>query len=485
MNVVTDQKCFECELNFPEALYAFTDMHYDYVIKNGMVVDPKTETRTIANIGIKNGKVAVVTRAEIKGKEEADATGKIICPGFVDPHSNTDGKLFSAQIMVSMGVTTSIIGACGLGHYPSRPFLKERYADGYPLNCGILTPESTILREKAGIQSPYDVATDKQISMIADWVEQDLCEGAMGVSLCLDYAPKTTWAELTAIAKVAAKYDKVVPIHPRVVGKHSLAATNELIKLQEDTGARVLISHHVYQCGQGMLAESLQTIENAIRQGNRIAVASGAYCDFSCPIGSEVFCEDWQEVYDCDYHDLLAGTGVYAGQRLTEATFNELREKDPDVIVTAFVGKPYEVGLALKQPYMMISTDGGFPNLAPGIGHPQIAGTYPKILTELVRDRDVLTMMEFVKKATWMPAQLFGLPCKGWIGEGADADIVVFDLKRLKVNATFPGIGDPMASPEGIDYVFVNGVPVIKDGNLMENARPGKAISFKAKIWKL
>lgn len=484
--MLTEQNCFDNDLNFPEAFYAFTDVHYDYVIKSGMIVDPKTESRTTANIGIKNGKVAVVTRAEIKGKEEVDATGKIVCPGFIDPHSNADGKLFSAQVMASMGVTTMIIGACGPGQQcSSRRFLKELYVDGYPLNCGTLTAESWILREKAGIQSPYDVANDKQIAMIADWVEQDLCEGAMGISFGLDYAPKTTWEELTAIAKVAAKYDKVMPIHSRVDGKNSLTSTYELIKLQEETGARVLISHHVYQCGQGLLDESLQTIEKAIRQGYKIAVASGAYCDFSCPVGSEVFSEDWKQIYDCDYHDILVGTGSYAGQRLTEATFDALREQDPDASVTAFLGKPYEVGLVLKQPYVMIATDGGYPNLATGITHPQTAGTYPKILIELVRDQDLLSMMEFVKKATWMPAQLYGLPCKGWIGEGSDADIVVFDLKRLKVNATFLGIGDPTAAPEGIDHVFVNGVPVIKDGSLVENARPGKAITVKAKVWKL
>ena len=470
----------------PANYFDFLTTEYDYVIKNGTVIDPKTEFRSVANVGIKDGKVAVVTRAEIKGKAFADATGKIVCPGFVDPHSHADGQLFSAQVMASMGVTTIIIGSCGVGPFPTQSFLQKLYAEeGYPLNCGALTPESWKLRDKANIESPYHAATEKQISMIADWVEQDLLDGAMGVSLGLEYAPKTSWEEMVTVAKIAAKYDKVVPIHSRAGGWNSLAATREIIKLQEETGARVLISHHVYQCGQGMLAESLPIIEKAIRQGYRIAVDSGAYCDFACPIGSEVFCEGWQEIYDCDYHAILAGTGPFAGQRLTKETFDELCRIDPDASVTAFVGKPYEVALTLSQPYVMISTDGGFPNLAPGLGHPQTAGTYPKILTELVRDQDVLSLMEFIKKATLMPAEFFGLTTKGWLGEGADADIVVFDLKKLKVNADFPGLGDPMAAPDGIEYVFVNGIPVIKEGNLMRDARPGKAISSKAVIWKL
>jgi len=211
---------------------------------------------------------------------------------------------------------------------------------GYPINCGALVPESWHLRDMAGMQSPYDVATEKQITMMADWVEQDLLDGAMGVSLGLEYAPKTGWDEMVAIAKVAAKYDKVVPIHSRAGGWNGLAATREIIRLQETTGARVLISHHVYQCGQGMLAESLPIIEKAYRQGYKIAVDSGAYADFACPIGSEVFCEGWQDIYDCTYHDILAGVGPYAGQRLTEELFNEIKRTDPDATVTAFVGKP-------------------------------------------------------------------------------------------------------------------------------------------------
>lgn len=463
----------------------FTDIEYDYVINNGTVIDPKSETRTVANVGVLKDKVKVITRAELKAKHRIDATDRIVCPGFVDPHSHADGQVFSAQVMANMGVTTIIVGSCGVGPFPTQSFLRDLYGSGYPLNCGALTPESWRLREKAGIESPYDAASEKQIAMMADWVEQDLLEGAMGVSFGLEYAPRTSWEEMTAIARVAAKYDKPVPIHSRSGGWNGLAATREIVKLQETTGARVLISHHVYQCGQGMLAESLPIIEKAYRQGYKIAVDSGAYGDFACPIGSEVFCEGWQEIYGCGYHDILVGTGALAGQRLTEKTFEELRRADPNASVTAFAGKPHEVVLALKQPYTMISTDGGFPDLAPGLGHPQTAGTYPKILTEIVRDQDALSMMEFIKKAAWMPAEFFGLETKGWIGEGADADIVVFDPKTVRDNAAFPGLGDPMAAPDGFDYVFVNGIPVIQDGILMKDARPGKMLSAKARLWRM
>ena len=175
-------------MNIVEKETDFTGIEYDYVINNGTVIDPKTETRTIANVGVAGDKVSVITRAELKGKSRIDATNKIVCPGFVDPHSHADGQVFSAQVMANMGVTTIIIGSCGVGPFPTQSFLRNLYESGYPLNCGALTPESWRLREKAGIESPYDAASEKQIAMMADWVEQDLLEGAMGVSLGLEYA---------------------------------------------------------------------------------------------------------------------------------------------------------------------------------------------------------------------------------------------------------------------------------------------------------
>ena len=85
---------------------------YDCVIENGTVIDPKTELRTIGNVAILNGKIAGVTRARLSAKRKIDASGKIVCPGIVDPHSHADGQLFSGYVMASMGVTTIIVGSC-------------------------------------------------------------------------------------------------------------------------------------------------------------------------------------------------------------------------------------------------------------------------------------------------------------------------------------------------------------------------------------
>ena len=127
---------------------------YDCVIENGTVIDPKTELRTIGNVAILNGKIAGVTRARLSAKRKIDASGKIVCPGIVDPHSHADGQLFSGYVMASMGVTTIIVGSCGLGPYPVKEFLTGLDETGYPLNTAALTPQSWILREKRGLKVP-------------------------------------------------------------------------------------------------------------------------------------------------------------------------------------------------------------------------------------------------------------------------------------------------------------------------------------------
>ena len=458
---------------------------YDYVIENGTVIDPKSELRTIANVGIKNGKIAVITRVDLKAKEKIDASGKIVCPGFIDPHCHIDGFLYNGQCYAKMGVTTAITGNCGFGPYPINDFIHRINSEGFPINHGSLVGHSFDMRKMVDLEDPFKVATSKEINEMVKIAEEALEQGALGISLGLEYAPATTKEEILALARLAAKYDKVMPVHSRSDSWGSVKALREIVKIQEDTGVRVLVSHLTYQNGMGMMKESLPIIEKAYRQGYKIAVDSGAYHAFATYIGSEVFGEGWLEKYDCIYEDVLVSGGPHIGKRLTADLYKELLATDPKTLCTAFVGKEYEVVEAMQQPYVMVSTDGAVGSHQPGTGHPQDAGTYPKVFGRFVREMDALSMMEAVKKCTLMPAEFFGLENKGWLGTGADADVVVFNPKTIIDKAEYSGLGIPDTPPEGIDWVFVNGVPVIRNGQLEENAKPGRAIYQENKIWTI
>ncbi|MEW5784368.1 MAG: amidohydrolase family protein [Bacillota bacterium] len=456
---------------------------FDYVIENGTIIDPKTNLRTIAHVGICGEKVTAVTRAELDAMVKIDATGKIVCPGFIDPHCHVDGYLYNGQCYARMGVTTAITGNCGFGPHPVGEFLDKIDREGFPINHGTLAGHSFDMRAMVGLEDPYAAASKKQIAQMVEIAAQSLEEGALGISLGLEYAPATTMEEITALAKLAAKYDKVMPVHSRSDAWDSFKALREVVKIQELTGVRVLVSHLTYQNGMGMMRESLPILEKAYEQGYQIAVDSGAYHAFATFIGSEVFCTGWLDKYDCTYHDVLVSSGPHVGKRLTKDLYEELRRSDPKTLCTAFVGKPYEVIEALQQPYVMVSTDGAVGSHQPGTGHPQDAGTYPRVFGRFVREMNALTMMEAIKKCTLMPARFFGLINKGWLGPGADADIVVFDPKTVIDTADYMGMGIPDGPPVGIEYVFVNGCSVVKNSQLEEKTMPGRAVRQKNTIW--
>jgi len=158
-------------------------------------------------------------------------------------------------------------------------------------------------------------------------VEKALADGAIGVSFGLEYAPGYTWNEISAIARIAAKYHKVVPIHTNLTGPDDLEHLSEVIRLAEETGAHVHISHFVYQYGMGAMTKALELLDKAIAKGINISADSGMYTRFATFIGSRVYDEEHLLKFGWEYEDLLVTTGVYAGERLTRQLYKEMRDK--------------------------------------------------------------------------------------------------------------------------------------------------------------
>lgn len=462
---------------------------YDIVIKGGTIIDPKTEIQTVGNIGIKDGIIGTVTREDIEGKESINATDKIVCPGFVDIHSHLNYSLYAAWLSVKQGITTSLSGNCGITpKLPVKEYLDDIEAMGYPLNFATLVGHSWSLREKVGLNDPYASANLKQANEMVKLAEQALEDGAFGVSLGLEYSPGANEEEILPLVALAAKYDKLVPIHIRTDALDFAVGLREAISLAEKTGAKIHISHMAYQFGvhPEVTEMAIIMIANAIKKGLPIMCDSGMYEAFATYVQSTVFDEGWNKRYNCELSDLMISSGKYVGKSCTPEIYEEIRrsEMESETIGTAFVGVLPDLGLAIRQPYTMISTDGGLVD-KPGSGHPQDVGSFPKVFEKLVREQGVLTLMEGIKKSTLMPAQRMGLENKGWIGTGADADIVVFDLRTIKDNAGYVGIGKPDKAPTGIEHVIVNGVTVLCDSITLENVLPGKILRQKNELWHI
>ena len=159
---------------------------------------------------------------------------------------------------------------------------------------------------------------------------------------------------------------------------------------------------------------------------------------------------------------------VATGERLNADTFVSYRKQGGMVVIHSI---PEEiVRLAVANPLVMIASDGVIDQ---GKGHPRGAGTYARILSRYVREQNAVMLMDALRKMSLMPAQRLGLQSKGRLQAGADADIAVFDPAHVTDRATFD---NPAQYSEGIPYVLVNGVLVVKGGRLQETANPGRPL---------
>jgi dihydroorotase len=184
-------------------------------------------------------------------------------------------------------------------------------------------------------------------------------------------------------------------------------------------------------------------------------------------IKSAIFDEGWQQVFGIDYKDLLWAA---TGERLTKESFARYRQTGGMVAVFSMTDEI--VAEAVRSPLTMIASDG---ILEKGKGHPRTAGTFSRVLGHYVREQGTLTLMEALNKMTLMPAQRLekrvpAMRKKGRIQVGADADIVVFNSGLVNDRSTYQ---EPARYSEGIRFVFVNGVPVVKDGHLQMSVHPG------------
>ncbi|WP_173696023.1 amidohydrolase family protein [Clostridium beijerinckii] len=454
-------------------------MKYDVVIKNGTIIDPKRKKSTIANIGILNGKIREITREEMEGNAELDVSGKIVCPGIIDIHAHVEGDLDCARVLAAMGVTTVYNGNCGMSPENIKEFYNKY--DSFLINQ-IEQIGHTTLREQVGVTDRYKSSSDEEIEKMKVILEESFEFGVSGLSFGLEYVPGSSRKEVLELAKVAAKYGKLVSIHIRSDSYGGLSSLREAIDITRKTGAAVNISHLTYQFGMGMATEALHIIEEALAEGLDISVDSGMYSGFATSIGSAVFDEGCIEKWGCDYSSLIAGTGKYKGKRLTKEMYEELRLNYPDDTVIGMVGEEYEVFEILEKPYVMVSTDAGTLYDAGVPGHPQDAGTYPKFFKTMVREQHRITLIDAIRRCTYMPAKRLGLINKGFIGVGADADILIFDAKIMEDRADYPCFGATDTRPEGIEYVFVNGVMTVK-GKEVLYISAGKTIKDKCLMW--
>lgn len=442
-------------------------------ISGGVVIDPETMQSRLADVRCVDGTIdAIVPHGRLApdGAQIIDASGCFVCPGFIDPHGHIDGCRATGVLSLLQGITTSIGGNCGFSPLAVGEFLRGQNA--FPIHQAELVGLCA-LREAAGATEPFSPTTDEQVRRMEALCEQALREGAAGVSLGPGYAPGATLEEMEALCRLAHAYGRPVAIDTRMYSMTDLNSLQEAIELAEVTGCRMIVSHFEYQYGVGVEYKALEMLELARERGVDMHLDSGMYKDWCSSIGSALFEPVTMRDNGIELDHLRVITGEHIGCLPDQALYEHLRQAHPGDAVVVATGSEEAVYTIQRYPLTMVSTDTG--SYAAGEGHPQIAGSFPRYLRKMVVERRELTWEQAVYHITLLPARTLGLPTKGRIRKGFDADIVVFDPNAIRDRAAFPGLGRPDAAPEGIRCVIVSGEVAARDG-VFTGALAGRAM---------
>ncbi len=462
-----------------DALEAQTDVVYDVAILGGRVIDPETGFDGVANVGVLDDRIAVVTAEPLTGKQVLDATGLIVAPGFIDPLTSVGAaRLPSALYKVTDGVTT-VLGLHG-GPVDVDGMYRAMESEEMLLNYGTNVGHGA-LRGAVGLSSGDEeeravVATAEQIDQIVELARQGIMGGALGIGFGLQYVPSTSEQEVFRLFELGARYGVPLHLHIRYLGPqrpiNSVKAIQEVIATAAATGASAHIAH-VNSTSPKDIDLVLALLEGAAAHGVDMSADAYPWEAGSTGLESSVFDEGFRERMSIDFEDIEL---VSTGERLTEQTFYSYREDEKtDGVIVHFI--PTEtLRKALTSPVVMVASDGAID--ARGRGHPRGAGTYARFLRRYVREGGDLTLVEAMRKTSYLAAVQLeqaspAMRRKGRLSAGADADIVVFDLGTVRERATYT---EPAQTSEGIRYVLVNGVLVVNDGALVEGLAPGRAI---------
>jgi N-acyl-D-amino-acid deacylase len=478
----------------------------DTLIRNASVLDGSGRAAEQVDVALCGGRICEVG-AELAGESVmvVDGSGLVLAPGFIDAHTHDDLAVIRDPAMpakLSQGVTTVIVGNCGISAAPVR--LGARLPDpmnllgtvsdfNYPsfasyvvavrearptINVGALVGHTALRNNHMDrLDRP---ATDSDVEAMREQLCEALENGALGLSTGLAYrsANAATTAEVMALARPLGAAGAVYATHMRTEAEAILDAMEEAFEVGRMSEAPVIVSH--LKCAGianwGRSGEVLAALDEA-RGAQRVACDCYPYAAGSSTLDLRQVDErvkitiTWstphEEVAGRTLNEIAEGWGVTqmeAARRLQPAgaIYHSIAEEDMRRI--------------LAHPATMIGSDGLPCDPRP---HPRLWGTFPRVLGHYCREERLMTLPTAVHKMTGMPAQRFGLAERGLIRKGYWADLVLFDSERIRDTATF---ADPVRAAEGIAAVWVNGQLTYTSSGAT-GARAGRFVARGRTTW--
>jgi len=465
----------------------------DVVLVGGRVLDPETNLDAVRAVGIRGGRIVSVSRIAPAARDTVDVKGLVVAPGFIDLHSHGQDSI-NYRYLARDGVTTAL--ELELGTYPVAPWYAKRAGKSL-INFGVsashpgarramLDGDSTaegsevIGATGAFVRSAIEHA---RLPELERRLSAALDEGALGIGMGINYTPAATREEILRAFGVAARHRAPIFVHLRSAGlidsAGGVAGVQEVIADAAATGAPLHVVH-VTSMGLGATPQLLELIDGARARGLDVTTEAYPYTAGATYLQSAIFDPGFKERLGIDYKDILWAA---TGERLTAESFERYRKQGGLAVIFSIPESAADQ--AYRDSHVMVASDGGFQiqNGAP-IGHPRSAGTHARILGRFVRERNVLTLMDGVRKMTILPARRLervdpDMKRKGRVQPGADADLVVFDAARVIDRATFE---KPAQYSDGIVHVLVNGTFVVRGSTLVENVSPGRAVRGRSTL---
>jgi len=509
---------------------------YDIVIRGGRVLDGAGNPCIFADVGIKDGRFVKLGKVQGRARTEIDAHGHYVSPGWIDMMDQSGIALPKnglAENKLMEGVTSAIGGEGGtpVPAEQLRDFWSALEKSGISLNFGSYFSETQARVAVLGYDSRQPTP-DELVKMKAI-LETAMQNGAMGMTTALIYPPSSYAAtpELIEMAKVAAKYGGIYASHMRGEGKELVQSVDELIEIAEKGGLPGEVFHFkaAYSPGWGkLMQEAGQHLDAARSRG--VDVAADLYVYTAGGTGLEATIPSWaheggnealikrlgdpetrarlkREIVTGSpgWWNIIEASGGWQNVILVNAQNPDSARfqgrsiadiakelaKDPadtafDFVAQAKTGRvlaiyhmmsEQDIVTALKFPWTSIGSDAGTA-LTPGgddalgLAHPRSYGNFPRVIARYVRETHTLTLEDAIRKMTSWPATRMRIADRGLVREGMWADAVIFDYEKIQDRSTYE---HPDVTPDGIDFVLVNGQVVIDHGK-HTGARPGKVL---------
>ncbi|WP_282170933.1 amidohydrolase family protein [Ruegeria atlantica] len=484
---------------------------FDLVILNGRVMDPETKLDAVRNVGIKDGRIEVVTDVEISGAKTIDATGHVVAPGFIDFHWHGQDP-FGIKLALRGGVTSPL--ELEVGAYPIEAFYDSKEGKSqanYGASASHLGARLHVLdeieSEVAGLVL-YSDSVNKSAQDGSKWstvrtaaetperkgivaaIEDGMRQGAIGIGFPIGYATQVSSDEVNEVASIAQRYNSFILTHVRYLSQvppSGFLGIQELMAVAQVNDVPLIVQHVPSNC-LALTGDCLALINHARDNGMKISAEFYPWEKGSAIVGADYLGEGFQENTGMDYSDLLI---VATNETLTEETYTKYRAESPGETMIMHHIKNADMMKAFADPLSIVGSD-AFPFIdkdgmplawdAPydqALGHPRGAGTSGKML-RLTRETGAITLMDAIAKMSYYPALFIedmvpDMRQRGRIQPGMIADIAIFDPATVTENSDYD-VGKNALPTTGIPYVIVDGTVVVSDSKVLEGVFPGQPI---------